>query len=166
MKRIRLTIFAVLTFVWLGVIYSFSLEPADLSNDTSLGLIDMLVYTFLPWLADDLAALSQAQMDILHTIVRKCAHFTEYMILGIFAVLTLLQTKITRWKSIALASIGYCLLAASVDEMIQLFVDGRAGRIGDVLIDGAGAALGIAAVLLLHRYWYRRKRRSLKNDNR
>lgn len=153
MKRFRFIIFTIVTFAWLGVIYSFSLEPADVSDDTSLGLVDSLVNMFLPWLKDELAQLSQPQMDVLHTFVRKCAHFTEYMILGILAALTLLQTKITRWKNIALLSIGYCILAASVDETIQLFVDGRAGRIGDVVIDGAGAAVGVGIVFSILRLW-------------
>lgn len=35
-----------------------------------------------------------------------------------------------------------------MDETLQLFVDGRAGRILDVMIDGAGAGCGVLAVIV------------------
>lgn len=148
MKRTRFIIFAILTFVWLGVIYSFSLETAEVSDGTSLGLIDTLVQNFLPWLEDEFARLTPVQMGVLHNFVRKCAHFTEYMILGVLATITLLQTDLRRK---GLYSVVFCVVAASVDETIQVFVEGRAGMIQDVVLDSIGAAVGAGVVFLILR---------------
>ena len=43
----------------------------------------------------------------------------------------------------------FCLAVACVDETIQLFVPGRAGRLTDVGIDTLGAALGIVLITLI-----------------
>lgn len=168
MKRKRFIFFLILTFVWLGVIYSFSLEPSEASDDTSLGLIDWMVTNFFPWLKDEVAQLSQEKMSFLHHLVRKIAHFTEYFILGVLAACTMLQTEIKGkavWKLEitqsaiqCICALAFCILAASVDETIQLFVEGRAGRVGDVLLDSTGAAVGILVVLSCVCWW----RKSIK----
>ena len=80
-----------------------------------------------------------------HIILRKCAHFTEFAVLGVLSSLTLLQTKVSHRVLIAIA---FCLVVVSMDETLQLFVDGRAGRILDVMIDGAGAGCGVLAVIV------------------
>ena len=40
------------------------------------------------------------------------------------------------------------MLVASLDETLQLFVNGRAGRVQDVLIDSAGALVGVLVVFI------------------
>ena len=39
-----------------------------------------------------------------------------------------------------------CVLVASLDETIQLFVSGRSGQISDVLLDCTGALLGMGLI--------------------
>lgn len=153
MKKYKFIFFLILTIAWLGVIYSFSLEPANVSDDTSFGLISWIVEHFLPFLEDTMAQLSESQMRFWHNLVRKMAHFTEYAILGTLSMLTCCQIRSKAlWNKMA-GSILFCMAAASIDETIQLFVDGRAGRIGDVLIDSGGAIVGIGAVLLAVRLY-------------
>ena len=45
----------------------------------------------------------------------------------------------------------YCFIVAVMDESIQLFVDGRAGRALDVLIDSCGACFGVLIVWMVSR---------------
>ena len=40
----------------------------------------------------------------------------------------------------------FCATIAAVDETLQLFVSGRAGRVQDTLIDCAGALVGVLVV--------------------
>jgi VanZ family protein len=47
------------------------------------------------------------------------------------------------WKKIFCVSIGCALLYAATDEYHQRFVAGRVGCLHDVLIDGAGAWIGM-----------------------
>lgn len=79
-------------------------------------------------------------IDILRFIVRKVAHFTEYFILGILVINALKYNTI---KDMMKLSILICILYASLDEIHQLFVQGRDGKIFDVLIDTLGSLSGI-----------------------
>ena len=99
---------------------------------------------FLPKIFHGLEAVTQEQLDFIHVLIRKCAHFTEYLILGVFSTLTLLQTE---WKRKCAIGIGFCACVAVMDETLQLFVSGRTGKVLDVLIDSVGAMVGIAFVV-------------------
>lgn len=160
MKNKKMIFWGILTIAWLCVIYSFSLEPADLSEDTSLGLIDWLVENLFPWLRDEVAMLSDAQMLTLHGLVRKIAHFAEYFILGVLSTFTMLQVDFKRCMQ-SLSALSFCMLAASVDETIQLFVEGRAGMIRDVVLDSFGAAVGVGIVIAGVKLWKKRKKTAM-----
>ena len=67
-------------------------------------------------------------------VLRKCAHVTEYAILGF-----LLVRAIGRELPALLVGIAY----AAGDELHQHFVAGRHGSPVDVVIDTVGLALGI-----------------------
>ena len=70
------------------------------------------------------------------TILRKCAHATEYAVLAALIFRALER----RWAALALA-----VVYSASDEFHQTFVRGRHGSPYDVLIDAAGAAIGLAA---------------------
>lgn len=61
-------------------------------------------------------------------VVRKCAHFTEYMVLGILATHAF-DFEGRRTFDVLLPTAVFLLLIPSIDETIQLFVPGRAGMI-------------------------------------
>ena len=75
-------------------------------------------------------------------ITRKAAHFTEYCILGLLVLNMLKDYKKINVKTIILA-ILICVLYATSDEIHQYFVPGRACQFIDVVIDTAGASLGV-----------------------
>jgi VanZ family protein len=92
-------------FAWAAVIFAFSSIP---SLSSGLGVWD--------------------------TVLRKCAHVTEYAILG-----ALLYRALGR-EALALAvGIAY----AATDELHQHFVRGRHASPVDVAIDAVGVALGM-----------------------
>lgn len=74
--------------------------------------------------------------------IRKTAHFSVYLLLGVLVMNALRRSGVIGLKAVALA-IGICVLYAVSDEVHQLFVPGRGGQARDVLIDSAGAILGI-----------------------
>ena len=43
----------------------------------------------------------------------------------------------------------FCVLVASMDETIQLFVSGRSGQMSDVMLDSVGALVGITSMKVL-----------------
>lgn len=139
-------IFAIMTLLWVAVIFSFSLQPGEVSGDISGSFLRKVLEWFAPGVFEKLETMPQEQLDIWHVVLRKCAHFTEFAVLGVLSSLTLLQTKLSRRVLVAMA---FCLVVASMDETLQLFVDGRAGRVVDVIIDGAGALCGIGVNKIL-----------------
>lgn len=82
-------------------------------------------------------------------LIRKLAHFSEYMVLG-FCMLLHLQAGKDMKKSVWL-SMCLAWAYAAGDELHQGFVPGRAPQIRDVLIDCAGIIVGIALCYLILR---------------
>ena len=89
--------------VWMIVIFWFSSQPDLPSN----------------------------RIDILDFLVKKSAHFAEYLILTILWYKALGKRNPT---TAVLISLAY----AFTDETHQLFVPGRGGNLRDVLIDSIG----------------------------
>jgi VanZ family protein len=117
--------------VWAMAISGFS-TGAFTSENTSRFIIPVLRF-LLPHASADTFAL-------LHHIIRKCAHFTEYFI---FSLLVLRGFRAAekgtrlRWALLTVLIVaGY----ASLDEFHQSFVPGRTPAVSDVLIDTIGGA--------------------------
>ena len=73
-------------------------------------------------------------LGVWDTVLRKCAHVTEYAVLG-----ALLYRALEREAPALAAGIAY----AATDEFHQHFVHGRHGSPVDVGIDAVGVALGM-----------------------
>ena len=83
----------------------------------------------LSWL---LPFASKETITLLHALVRKCAHFTEYAVL----FWLLLRGPMAGRPYLALT---VCILYAFLDEGHQVFVDGRTPSFWDVALDSSGA---------------------------
>ena len=128
----------ILVIIWMIVIFMFSSYNGNISSIQSDGIVAMLA-RLIHYTGD---------IDILRVIVRKMAHFTEYLILGI---LVINACKYNSVKDIIKLSILICILYASLDEIHQLFIQGRGGRIFDVLIDTLGSLTGIFTYKVLRK---------------
>ena len=133
----------VLLILWMGVIFSFSAQPAAESSKLS-GSVREVVVNALEKIFPSLFNEANADNDeegFLTTLIRKTAHFSLYLILGILAAWTLSSYKIE--KRCCLYAFLFCVFYAISDEIHQLFVQGRAGKVADVFIDSIGSAVGI-----------------------
>lgn len=86
-------------------------------------------------------ALPEHQFNLLHFVLRKASHLTEYAILGALLFRALRadeQGWNARWSA---ASVAIAAAVASVDELHQAFVPSRTGVVSDVILDTAGATL-------------------------
>jgi len=94
-------------------------------------------------------------MLVIHAVVRKIAHLTEYALLAILASRAFRGSPReglrARWF---LASVVLIVVYALVDEYHQSFVPSRTGSIYDSLIDMTGGF--IALVIVWRRDWFRR----------
>ena len=78
-----------------------------------------------------------------HLLIRKGAHFSVYLVLGILTSNALRISGVPLKKQILYAFVISVLYAAS-DEFHQSFVPDRGPSIVDVGIDSAGATVGIS----------------------
>ena len=90
----------------------------------------------------------------INPVIRKIAHFSIYMILAIFTYMFIeeLNIKSKSEKECLRKNILYtcifCIIYAIFDEIHQIYVPGRTGKVIDVVIDTLGAFMGIAIILL------------------
>ena len=127
-----LPLVAWLVFISLASSDSFS------ANNTSR-IIEPLIRWLFP-------ATSPDRLELIHLLVRKASHFTEYAILGLLAVRAFSTSPHPgvrrRWFLVSLLLVA---LYALLDEYHQSFVPSRTASIFDSLIDTAG---GLTALIL------------------
>lgn len=124
----------LLIILWLLVIFIFSNQDGTTSTALTNGVLEKYLFFI--------------DSDVLFIIIRKIAHITEYLILGILVFSFVNEFKIDRKIIISLL---ICLIFSSLDEFHQLFIPGRTGKILDVFIDMIGVLLGIGVLLLIHK---------------
>ncbi len=149
---------ALLWTVVIGIaaaIFMFSHQTIEVSMQTS----DSLTHTVLEKVSPSYRSMSEQQqrsvLDTVKVLVRKTAHYTEFLLLGASVYLLCREYALHRCKlTAACCGIGY----AFSDELHQLFVSGRSSTLLDVMIDSAGVLSGVlAAALLISLYLRRRK---------
>ncbi|MBE6159679.1 MAG: VanZ family protein [Lactobacillales bacterium] len=134
MKKLKL----LLIILWMFIIFMFSHQKADDSSKLSDGLILKTVR-----IIEKITHKEYSDEEILNKFVkpvRKLAHFTIYLILGILVYLYIKELQISK---IFIISLLICVLYAVSDEIHQLFIVGRSGRIFDVFVDSLGSLTGI-----------------------
>ncbi|MBQ9058323.1 MAG: VanZ family protein [Atopobiaceae bacterium] len=128
----------ILLVMWMAFIWLHSLVKGNNSLQESNFFVNLLS-----------PHLSLIGIDDSHTqsfIVRKTAHYLEYLVLGILACRA---TRPHRGLSIA-ALIVIVAATPIIDESIQLLTPGREGRIFDVLLDMSGALTGVIIFAIVH----------------
>lgn len=130
------------------IIFLFSAKTATESDGTSIPIAQVFLNIYQRIFGSMGADSYDITLRVANVLIRKAAHVTEYGILSIF-VSYYIWVSGHRGKSFyiitLLISVGY----AVTDEIHQLFVPGRSGRITDVLIDSVGCILGVLLFLLI-----------------
>lgn len=86
-------------------------------------------------------------LEKIEKVIRKLAHFSIYMVVGILMMLLMNTYKIKQFDKIAISLITGIVYASS-DEIHQLFIPGRSAMITDVMIDTLGVSVGILLMFL------------------
>ena len=137
--------------LWMGVIFMMSAAPGDLSGEQS-GLIVRVILS-VHGLFFGGAQPAPDTLELLHTLVRKAAHMSEYAVLALLFLHALRQSGAQRpWRTALLL----CALYAASDEVHQAFVPDRGPSPVDVLIDTAGACIGLALARMVSRARHRK----------
>ena len=143
----------MLLILWMILIFCFSNQRADDSSKLSDGVIVKVASIFVK---DNLTNNKKDELIDKYTfIIRKTAQFSVYLILGILSINLLSSFNI---KRIIMFSSLFCFIYACTDEFHQLFVNGRAGRFTDVLIDTSGGVIMLLIVFIISLAVLRRKK--------
>lgn len=134
-------IYFVLTLLCFLLIFYFSSKTGKESNSTSKALINNIINIYESISNIDLD--NENIIKLLNYPVRKLAHFTIFLIFGVFSSLFIKSTNLNKKIKISLI---ICLFVAIFDEAHQLFSMNRTSKLLDILIDFLGSCTGIFLV--------------------
>lgn len=140
----------IILIAWMSLIFIMSHQPGEISSGQSELVIKIfsLIGIELNDYFGELATL----------VVRKTAHFSEYMILFLLAY------NVTRYyvnnNRTRILLIAFVFSYACTDELHQYFIPGRVMAFKDVLIDTSGGVLGYIIATLIEKVKVRRLKTS------
>lgn len=123
------------------------------NGEESEGLSNKVVVFILKIFIRDFDSLSIENQELLVSrysfIVRKAAHFSEYMLLS-FSFTSFLSTKrkVMTYSKRGVSALIFSILYSMSDEAHQFLSAGRTPAVRDVLIDSSGASVGVMVSLL------------------
>ena len=144
-KTIIRIILIILILLWMYIVFGFSGQNGEESSGISFK-ISML--------------LTRNNEEVSRTIepyIRKIAHFSEYAVGGILIFLLILTFEKISPKVRNISSIIITIIYAISDEVHQVFVPGREGKIVDVYIDTLGIITGILFINLIIKVFNKNK---------
>ncbi len=157
MKTILRIILWTAVIAWMGLIFSFSVETAAESTETSGGFISFFMERWIPGFTELSPAEQTAKIESVTYFVRKSAHFCIFAMLGFLTCAALFSCDLSAKRAFPTASLIGALYAVS-DEIHQTFVPGRAGMVRDVILDTCGVVTGAAALCLILYVYYKLKK--------
>ena len=150
-RRAWAWLFLVAALATAVMIFCFSAQQAEDSQALSDGVTLEVAKVVRPDFPRLPAAERASLLTTLGRIVRKCAHFLEFALLGFnLAAWLRLRRERADARRTTLVAWGLGTLYGCSDELHQLFVKGRACSLIDMGIDSAGALGGalLAALAL------------------
>lgn len=141
-------LYLIPVIIWMIFIFYMSGKTGQESSGQS-GKISLFITDLLEKVRQDSPQEMQNLQDILELVIRKAAHMTEYAILFLLSHLATVKISMSqsRFYNRSIAVLISLLYACS-DEMHQLLVPGRSGKMIDVGIDMAGVLIVLICMIL------------------
>ena len=175
-KAIKIMFLLVLAIIWMVTIFKLSGMNSKNSNGKSTNILSIFIEDTLD-LTNEYGITSSHPTDekidravsLINAPMRKVIHASVYFVLAFF-VMTVFNILFNHKKYILtlLLSLIICIGFAASDEFHQTFVNGRTGQILDVLIDSAGAIVGMifySTYYIVYRNGYKSGQRSIEEDD-
>ena len=124
----------ILVVFWISIIYLFSQDTSS-SIHTRKAIENISEFLSLHF-----------SISSLNYIIRKGAHITEFFILSFLLYSFLGKLDMKKIHMILLTSL-FSLNIAFLDEIHQLYIPGRTGRLNDVFIDFIGVFIFLLFIL-------------------
>jgi VanZ family protein len=132
----------------MAYIFSLSAESAEVSSQTSAGLIEKVAETFVPSYKTLPETEKKEYISSLQGVVRTLAHFSIFASLGVFSAGFSATFNGKFYIKLILTQI-FCSAYALSDEYHQTFSKGRSFQLSDIFMDSLGAFCGIVFVLII-----------------
>lgn len=152
----------ILLILHMTFIFQLSNRNATLSSKDSAKTLNVVKVITDEELSDYIKGKPVVNIGIKQKLIRKLAHFSFYLILGM-----ILYCFIYLLKKPFIYAVIIGILFAFSDEFHQLFISGRGGRLFDVYIDSVGSTIGIFimyGIIELILFLKRKKRLNENND--
>jgi len=131
--------------LWMGFI--FWMSTGTFSSEHTSPMVGKILSFLVPGISSEAA-------ELIHLIIRKAAHVTEYFILGLLIFRAFRGSSTSswscRWPFFAIIVVVLCALS---DEFHQFFVPVREASVLDVGMDTAGGILAQLVSVWRHCYW-------------
>ena len=157
-KAIKIIILLSFVIIWMFIIFKLSGMTSKKSNGKSTDIISIFIEDTLE-VTNEYGITSSHPTDeridkaasLINGPMRKVMHASVYFALAFF-IMTVINVLFDHKNYIlSLSLTGFiCIAFAISDEIHQTFVSGRTGQLLDVLIDSAGALVGIAVYSTYH----------------
>jgi VanZ family protein len=132
--------------LWAGVIFAMSTDTFSAEHTSSI------FERMLKWIDPSITA---AQFEVIHHLIRKSAHFTEYFVFSLLLYRAVRGARAGwRW-SWGLAAVVIASGYSALDEIHQAFVASRHASPYDSLLDSTGAFIAVVVLWL----WFRSRPR-------
>jgi VanZ family protein len=112
--------------LWMGALFILSTSYFSAANTSKI------IEPILRWI---FPSASIATISLMHGLIRKAAHFTNYAILFWLLIRGPLEKR-------PYAALACCVIYAFLDEGHQIFAVGRGPSLYDVALDSSGALFG------------------------
>jgi VanZ family protein len=134
--------------IWSVIIFVMSTDSFSAEHTSSV--FERILHWIDPSITD-------AQFDIIHHLIRKTAHFTEYFVFGLLLYRGVRGARAGwRWTW-GLAALVIASSYSALDEIHQAFVASRHASPYDSLLDSAGAFFAVIVLGLWFRLHNREK---------
>lgn len=140
-------ILIILLIAIFTTIFDFSSQDGEKSGSLSREITEVVTKDIKSIQKLEKNAKEEALKKIEH-IIRKIAHFSIYMLVGILMMSLMYTYKLEQFKKIGVSFVVGLLYAIS-DEIHQSFIPDRSPLVGDVCIDSCGVIVGIGIVVIV-----------------
>jgi VanZ family protein len=144
--KVKKVVAIIVVILWMSIVFYFSNQQGEGSSKTSSNVAKIIV-NMIDIKNEYTNQEKEELIQIINPYIRKLAHYTIYAIGGI-VISQCVYLFYNKEKIMIYISTVVGVLYAISDELHQLIIAGRSGKIQDVLIDSIGILTGIALFLL------------------
>ncbi len=144
--KLKKAISIITVIIWMISIFSFSNQQGESSSSTSKK-VSKIIVNIIDIKHEYNEEKKQQIISNIEPYIRKLAHFSLYAIGGVL-LMNVVRLFLLKENMQILTSSSIGILYAAIDEIHQLVIPGRSGKITDVLIDSLGILTGIMVFML------------------